>query len=1064
MKQKYLKLTSFCFLTLLIVIFQNCSPSEDHRQPLILREPAFEDLKIEAYQEAYPEPSATDFDALAKEPPATKPFANGKFPEAPTLLHQVHEVDVTRNTDGSVLRTTPQYYQTMRPAIPPVRTSHDGRLGFNWSNGMLYLLAPEKIDRAFPLSERGLNILTDLDGWFSHWPYFLSKPSDPVDAGFAGGTICNHVNKADQPKKCGLHDCYEVTYMGFRTFTSIANSNKTRDQAYFRSRKMIIEIQNPKTPTARILDIRPAPNSELKEKDKPIEIDYNLSPSDFLAFEPVATSDGRLFVTRVNFVAIKGIDGGNDSGNNNVDISYMVAPLSAPPCDASQFTDLKRIQKAPFDPEMKDPSNGKTRYGIAEYPMRDSFGNLIPQDAMFPTYPWIDREGNNLFFASGGGVLFSFDWKFNKVPTVEPERNEQQQEMLANSARYPIRCIEGVPNCAESPYNPESPEHIRGVSVLGSWTRGKTIVLDGMINHTDYGLKRGLQFQRDIQLYEARADFDGWVRVGGGRDSGPSGSGLENQLESYSENSEIRGMSQTSNVIDSLENIFNTYRNMRPTLPRDVVWTINNASGSDEVVFDDFIDPRALIISSMIPGAEFINVPRARYDSWYFRDGFDGENDSKKDQQSRAILIQNAATNHDLPLPAFGYLNRGRVEPVALGGIHGRGLWLDGNNNLSYQFPRELTNVELFLTIFLDNRAPQRNFRQILSFPDNTKLLFNGKILRLKKGDYILDSAINSQQSGWFQLGLGVAKDGRAVSVYTNGMKLTTLTSKKPIFQITNPDKKAKLVLRIGKQNPDDTTPGFRGWIDELKLLTYIPTAEVVCNHAYGSLHWLREDATQPWQNRAALYSALVHQEIYNSLPSSFTAEQRIPAGAQFVCTSDYTDANSIYRSRMRESEGLVSIRDTLLFANPKDSEGFVDGRLQWNSPRPDFRANSFCLSCHGESERRGLAMAALTPGDRCAMMDRRRQPLQSPLFLTGQITEDQLRSIDPFHQQRNKFYDTTTGALLTDPFLLMNLDGASPCGGFTPKSTMPVDDSGSSLVVPVPDFDFGKSHSSTTR
>jgi hypothetical protein len=94
---------------------------------------------------------------------------------------------------------------------------------------------------------------------------------------------------------------------------------------------------------------------------------------------------------------------------------------------------------------------------------------LISQDAYFPTYPWIDRKGNNLFFLTGGSRLYSHNTK--------------------GSERYPSRCIKEAQNCWESPFKPEHPDAVRGVSFLGSWSHGKTIVLDGLINNSDYGLK-----------------------------------------------------------------------------------------------------------------------------------------------------------------------------------------------------------------------------------------------------------------------------------------------------------------------------------------------------------------------------------------------------------------------------------------------------------------------------------------------------------------------------------------------------------------------------------------------
>ena len=46
------------------------------------------------------------------------------------------------------------------------------------------------------------------------------------------------------------------------------------------------------------------------------------------------------------------------------------------------------------------------RFGIAAYPFRDVEGNEIPDgDDIMATYPWMNREGNNLFFTTVHATL-----------------------------------------------------------------------------------------------------------------------------------------------------------------------------------------------------------------------------------------------------------------------------------------------------------------------------------------------------------------------------------------------------------------------------------------------------------------------------------------------------------------------------------------------------------------------------------------------------------------------------------------------------------------------------------
>lgn len=1035
----------YCAMAFLAISFQNCakqsfqlslSSSDGHHV-------AAEPINLGQYVHLAHWDLNTRNITQGTEPEATQPFAFDQRPEAPRFLQNVHEVDITRTADGGILKTKPQLYRSIRPTIPPVRTSHDGRLGFNWADLKLYLLAPEKITKPFPFSEAGTQIVTNVDGYNSKIWDLLSLPSDiGKEGGFAGVTICNPVAKQNQPTKCnGKNDCYELAYVGFRSFRSAGNPSPFVDQGEFRSRRVVVEVSNPKTPQAAVVRVEAAPGSAVRIKQQRIQIDYNLPHNNFGVPEPVMTSDGRLFVARMMYNPIRDIDGNGNSGKKDLDIFYMVAPPSSEPCDAANFSYVKRIQYAPDDPAMKDPATGKARYGIAEYPMRDSFGDLIAKDALFPIYPWIDREGNNLFFSTGGSTLHKFNTKdMSYYREVSP--GTKQWLMIPNSQRYPTRCLREFGNqCEIGPYNPESNDNVRGFAVLGSWTHGKTVVLDGLINNSDYGLKRGIKFQREINLYQGAGNFDGWVRVGPGRDTGDSANGLDFLTDDYIENSEIKTMGRLTGVIDSTENLLNAYRNMKPTLPRDIVWVMNNNIGSEEVAFDDYLDSRALIVSSMIAGAEFVRNPDQltfngethdiRADGWSYRDGFGWAGHDVPDKNNRPVLIQNAATGFNLPIPKWGYLNRGRVEPVALGGIHGRGLWMDGSNSLTYTFPYALEGTELTLSFFVDNRSLDEKRRQILSFPDGTRILATPSSLRIVKGAEIHELGFGASKNNWTHIGVTIASNHKAFSVFLNGMKKISKNTSTQFFRLSN-GAGQKIVLRVGANDGS----GFRGWFDELKLFTYIPNYEMMCNHAYGSLHSLNPSATSYWQSIASRYDDSTHREIFAQLPSNFANEKGIASNARFVCTTDYGDAMGIYRSRLREGEGLVSVRDALLFAIPRNGS-MEDGRLNWNTNRVDFRGNLFCLSCHSAQERRGMTLAALAPGSMCTMNDTRRQPLQAPPYLTGQRTSSQMASLDSNTMSINNVTDPSSSSLLVDPILLFTNPNGSTCG--SPPVTPPL-------------------------
>jgi hypothetical protein len=285
-------------------------------------------------------------------------------------------------------------------------------------------------------------------------------------------------------------------------------------------------------------------------------------------------------------------------------------------------------------------------------------------------------------------------------------------------------------------------------------------------------------------------------------------------------------------------------------------------------------------------------------------------------------------------------------------------------------------------------------------------------------GDVSKSLAVNIPRKAWTHLGLAVSIDGKTTSVYLNGMMLGRIVTGKPFFRIAKGANGALPQLTLGRVGTNANRLGFRGWIDDFKLFAYIPTLEVICNHAYGSLHWLTPQAQERWRQVAALYPSNTHSTILNEIPSSYSKNQMIPTNAQFVCTADYSDAMGIYRSRGRENEGLHSIRDAVLFRVPTNG-GAEDGQLRWNQTRANFMNNSFCLSCHTQESSRGFSLAALSPGNICEAKDPRRQPQQAPRYLAGQVTGILLQSIDSEASSRPMMRDPESGALYFDPLII---------------------------------------------
>ncbi|CAN5465279.1 hypothetical protein BH11MYX1_BH11MYX1_43640 [soil metagenome] len=110
---------------------------------------------------------------------------------------------------------------------------------------------------------------------------------------------------------------------------------------------------------------------------------------------------------------------------------------------------------------------------------------------------------------------------------------------------------------------------------------------------------------------------------------------------------------------------------------RDVVWSITRGLATDEVAFDDFMNPNLVLLAEMTAAWEASGSPK----DGLLDDGFAASGsgaDAPFTHDSSAIRIQNAAASAIVPLAATGHIEgEARVEPAALGGIHGRGLWLE---------------------------------------------------------------------------------------------------------------------------------------------------------------------------------------------------------------------------------------------------------------------------------------------------------------------------------------------------------------------------------------------------
>ena len=454
------------------------------------------------------------------------PRAYDRAPEPPAILRDVAMV----NDDN----------EWNAPFVPGLRTTMDGRVALRVQGGpstlSFSLFVPEGVAEPILTGPAGAQLLADV----TPFQVVLPPAAEPNLLRVGHHTICDPTQEfavegeRPNPYACGTNlanDCYDITVI-----SSISES--------FRAVQMwgtpvTVEVASPKTVNATIVRV------ELGTSVPGAEIP--LSPE--LA-EVAVTIDGRLLTGRLGGAARYWTN--PNTGEEIVrsyDLMYSVLPDEAEPCDITAWTNFHPISHAPFDPNMRV-------YGLAAYPFRDSEGRLVGDgEDMGGSYPWVDREGSNVFMTGVPGFI-----------------TEQSHE------DYPRRCV--VDGCEQYDY---AMDFDRGFLVAGLWTHGKLVHLDSRINNVDWSVGMRPDTHYLVDLYRDPSGDPVSVRFGSGRGYG----------------SGAPGHPANENILDSLQHLLNHVPALRPITPRDVVWIMNTGVATDEVVFDDFLDPRAYIVSSM---------------------------------------------------------------------------------------------------------------------------------------------------------------------------------------------------------------------------------------------------------------------------------------------------------------------------------------------------------------------------------------------------------------------------------------------------------------------------------
>lgn len=804
-----------------------------------------------------------------------------------------------------------------RPFQPALHTTRDGRIGLEPSGfgGLKFsLFLPEKLNAPFTTSEPGVdNVYAG-----NHSVRRVSQNQ------FRGGgsrevqfvSICDAAGRDSShqpgnPRVCnGDDDCYDFTVI------SAVRAQAPNPGITFWGTKTSITVENPKTPNARIANITtgvPVKGSTFSEFRH--------------FFETTTPADGRIMIGRTATPSISWVDEKNTNRTTNAGSVYLVNdnPDAFESCDVRQFNKVYPITNAPYDATINN------RYGFAMHPFRDPTGKVISDNQSIGSYPWIDREANNISTTTLSGRLFN--------------------PAFPGGSRFPARCpigvIRNLRGCLSDAMSDINSAKLQGRMIMGLWTNGKMVPMDNVINNMDFGLGTDDRRHREVQLYSADSQHDGWVRVGGGRNGGGVGA--------------LPRGANNVNLFASLEHRFNMFDHMKPVSATDVPWIVSKGAVSDEFSFDDYNNPDGFIVSSMFKASD-INS-RGRF-NFYDSDPLN------------AIGNDATALPERWSIPAFGQVHNGRVEFVANGGIRGRGLWLDGEKtHVEYTIPHNSRNIDAspwYIGMFYDRRSSDQA-RNLISFSDGTaiRVRADGGIQFVDRNNVIVDEfsvpavvqnrARRDSGKGWAHLGLNVRSGNRTIDVYYNGFYLKRFSAREAMFRM------AAGKLHLGAK-PGASAQGFRGWIDEFKVFAQNVNFEVACNHANGTL--IGVPSGSEWDRVAASYPA-GHNAVGDSVRIAGEVTHQ-----RYACFHNYSGD---YKANLRNiPANHKSVRDAI---------NFPEGPVKFNAPRPDSSRNTFCLSCHVPGGKGGMGVDALTlNAGLMAQDDPRRQPTQPDAKVYGFI------------------------------------------------------------------------------
>ncbi|WP_028023294.1 hypothetical protein [Enterovibrio calviensis] len=915
----------------------------------------------------------------------TTPAVSAVTPEVPAIILDLPVRNNFLDTEDSEESKGGLAY----PHMQPYRVTSDGRIGTSVKgiHGFkFYHIVPEKLDTHLLLSERGFKGIEERAIEIPTAELFSGTGINRIGA----KTICEKTPTNPTADGNG-NDVYNITVVG------LGERNRNSPLSFV-SHDFRVVIANPKTANARILSVESVEGSDVIAP-LPSSI-WGQRPNSY--FEPNVTADGMLYLVR--FTRGNGLawDLEGDPGQGSERVIYTYNAENNQPCDVEAWA--KRpfpVTHAFFDEAINQ------KYGFAQYQMRDPEGNFfLDGERSRGAYPYLGLRGEMLFMEYGDDTLHYTDESGNlksRYPTScgDPtSTNLCRLDQQANPVQYIRRY--------------EITQADRAVVAVGLWTHGKMVELDNLINHHDYGMNDENYQHLNVGLYEPNTgegdspvNTEGKVLLAANKIKRRQSTNAPDHL-----NYDII----TGAQLGSMEHRFNYLPNMRPITPRDIVWQMSKGNGvTTEMAFDDFIDPNVMIYAPM--NTTFV---KQGVDDIVHQNGFGFSENGGGKGFTETVHFQNAATaDRDarasdpnlrpqfFNIPEYGVgIGSMRIEPVAMGGVKGKGAWLDGTNEgISFNVERQNRSVQndiWYYGVFFDPRSNRES--RLLTLPNKAYVTVDvGRgLIKLKKrnGNVVQALSLSQEvlkQKNWTHLGLKVYPS--RIDIFINGnlvQRVTRLAARD--FRLKDRDLPGNLLLGASRNK----VPAFKGWVDELKMirLQSNTSMEMTCEHARGTLVGLDDSYNGELNVLAMGEGSLGLAAIDRELNSNGLSQQ---SSNRYACYVDYT--NHIGANLAQIPEASHSLRDALLVP--------AHEKLVFDDIRPDATNNTFCTSCHVEGHPITLDVNNAL-GARSALLqdDPRRQPIQQLPRMFGVIPANM------FENGPNQNLDAGVDGIETDEYV----------------------------------------------